>query len=265
VRASDCARSFGLPRERESKVDCTLDRYLLEGYLDGELGFERTLEVEAHLASCRGCASEVQGWKDVRGALQSSDLYHRAPMNLEEKIRQLASRENRVGRFPWFQRWIWAGGGAAFAAAALLIAFMVSRPGTPSAEQEVVSSHIRSLMANHLMDVVSTDQHTVKPWFDGKLDFAPPVLDLAPEGYPLAGGRLDYMENRAVAVLVYRRALHPINLYVWPASGNGVSPVHEQTVQGYNVLSWKKNGFEFRAVSDLNAGELRDFVRLITP
>ena len=226
-------------------MDCTLDRHLLEGYLDGELGFERTLEVEAHLASCRGCDSEVQSWKDVRGALQRSDLYYRAPANLEEKIRGLVPRENRGERFPWFHRWIWAGGGAAFATAALLIAFMISRPAAPSAEQEVVTSHIRSLMANHLMDVISTDQHTVKPWFDGKLDFAPPVRDLAAQGYPLAGGRLDYLENRTVAVLVYHRALHPINLYVWPAADNGVSPVRQQTIQGYNVMSWKKKGLSF--------------------
>ena len=246
-------------------MDCTLDRHLLEGYIDGELGFERTLEVEAHLASCRGCDSEVQSWKEVREALQRSDLYHRAPAKLEEKIRRMVSRENRGERLPWFHRWIWAGGGAAFATAALLITFLISRPGAPSAEQEVVSSHVRSLMANHLMDVISTDQHTVKPWFDGKLDFAPPVRDLATEGYPLAGGRLDYLENRTVAVLVYHRALHSINLYVWPAIDNGVSPVRERTIQGYNVFSWKKNAFEFRAVSDLNTDELRDFVRLITP
>jgi len=246
-------------------VDCTLDRHLLEGYLDGELGFERTLEVEAHLASCRTCHSEVQSWKDVRGALQRSDLYYRAPSSLEEKIRKMVPQENRKERASWLHHWIWAGGGAAFATAALLIAFMISRPAAPSLGQEVVTSHIRSLMANHLMDVISTDQHTVKPWFDGKLDFAPPVRDLAKEGYPLVGGRLDYLENRTVAVLVYRRALHPINLYVWPAADNRDSLVQQQTVQGYNVLSWKKNGFEFRAVSDLNTDELHDFERLVTP
>jgi anti-sigma factor RsiW len=246
-------------------MDCTLDQHLLEGYLDGELGFERTLEVEAHLASCRDCDAEVQSWKDVRGALQRSDLYHRAPANLEEKIRRLAPREKRSERFPWLQRWTWAGGGAAFATAALLITFMISRPAGPSFEQEVVTSHVRSLMANHLMDVISTDQHTVKPWFDGKLDFAPPVKDLVAQGYPLSGGRLDYLDDRTVAVMVYHRALHPINLYVWPAVDNGISPVREQTIQGYNVMSWKKNGFEFRAVSDLNTDELGDFVRLITP
>jgi anti-sigma factor RsiW len=246
-------------------VDCTIDRHLLEGYVDGELNFERTLEVEAHLASCSGCTSEVRSWKEVRGALQRSDLYYRAPGKLEEKIHGLVPRENRSKQFSWFQRWAWAGGGAAFASAVLLIAFVALRPAAPSVDQAIVSSHVRSLMANHLMDVISTDQHTVKPWFDGKLDFAPPVVDLKDQGYPLAGGRLDYLENRTVAVLVYHRALHDINLYVWPAADKGVSPIHEQTLQGYNVLSWKKNGFEFRAVSDLNVAELSDFARLETP
>ena len=246
-------------------MDCTLDRHLLEGYIDGELNFERTLEVETHLASCSGCTSEVQGWKNLRGALQSSDLYYRAPAKLEETIRRLVPKESHSSGISWFQRWAWAGGGATFAAAALLIAFIVWRPEAPSAGQEIVASHVRSLMANHLMDVISTDQHTVKPWFDGKIDFAPPVVDFATQGYPLIGGRLDYLENRTVAVLVYHRALHPINLYIWPAADNGASAVREQTLQGYNVLSWKKNGFEFRAVSDLNVGELRDFARLVTP
>jgi anti-sigma factor RsiW len=246
-------------------VDCTLDRHLLEGCLDGELSFERTLEVEAHLASCRGCSADVQSWKDVRAAMQLSDLYHRAPASLEEKLRNLVAHESRSERLPWFQRWIWAGGGAAFATVALLLTFMITRPAALSPNQEIVTSHIRSLMANHLMDVISTDQHTVKPWFDGKLDFAPPVQDLAADGYPLAGGRLDYLEKRTVAVLIYHRGLHVINLYISPAEDNGSSAVDAQTVQGYNVLSWKKNGFEFRAVSDQNTVELRDFGRLLTP
>jgi anti-sigma factor RsiW len=246
-------------------VDCTLDRHLLEGYMDGELNFERTLEVETHLASCSGCTSELLSWKNVRGALQGSDLYYRAPAKLEERIRRLTPKEGRSGGISWFQRWAWAGGGATFAATALLIAFVVWRPEAPSAGQEIVASHVRSLMANHLMDVISTDQHTVKPWFDGKIDFAPPVVDLATQGYPLVGGRLDYLENRTVAVLVYHRALHPINLYIWPAAESGASTIHEQSLQGYNVLSWRRNGFEFRAVSDLNMGELHDFARLVTP
>jgi anti-sigma factor RsiW len=245
-------------------VDCTLHRHLLEAYLDGELGFERTLEVEAHLASCTACSSEVQSWKDVRMAMQGPDLYHRAPEHLEGKLRKLLP-QTQTQKTPWFQGSLWAVGGAAFATAVLLISFITMRPPGPSPVQDVVVSHIRSLMADHLMDVISTDQHTVKPWFDGKLDFAPPVQDFAADGYPLAGGRLDYLGNRKVAVLIYHRALHIINVYVWPAQGNGSSAISTQTINGYNVVSWRNNGFEFRAVSDLNTAELRDLARLFMP
>jgi anti-sigma factor RsiW len=137
-------------------MNCTLDHHLLEGYLDGELGFERTLELETHLASCRGCSSEVQSWKEIRGSLERSDLYYRAAPRLEEKIRTVARREAAT-RPVLFERWLWAGGGAAFATAALLIAFMLWPPPNPAADQEIVTSHVRSLMANHLMDVTSTD------------------------------------------------------------------------------------------------------------
>ena len=248
-------------------MDCTLDRHLLDGYLDGELGFERALEVEAHIASCPGCASQVESWKQVRSMMQAADLYRRAPAPLEENVRRLAAGTARKKSQPrsWTLRWIWATGGAAFASAVLLIAFFASRPAGTLAEREIVTDHVRSLMANHLMDVVSTDQHTVKPWFDGKIEFAPPVQDFAAQGYPLAGGRLDYLNEGKVAVLVYHRALHVINLYVWPAGDNGASPIEARTLQGYNVLSWTRSGFQFRAVSDLNLAELRDFANLVSP
>ena len=245
-------------------MDCTIHRHLLEAYLDGELGFERTLEVEAHLASCPECASEVQSWKGIRMAMQGSELYHQAPAHLEAKLRKLLPQA-RTQKTPWFHRSIWALGGAAFATAVLLISFVPMHPAGPSPAQEVVVSHIRSLMADHLMDVVSTDQHTVKPWFEGKLDFAPPVQDVAAEGYPLAGGRLDYLENRKVGVLIYHRALHIINVYVCPAVGKEGSAISTETINGYNVVSWTKNEFEFHAVSDLNTAELRDLARLFMP
>ena len=245
-------------------MDCTLHRHLLEAYLDGELGFERTLEVEAHLASCPVCSSEVQSWTNIRAALKEPELYHRAPAHLEAKLHKLLPQA-QTQKTPWFQRSIWALGGAAFATAALLISFVIMRPAAPSPDQDIVVSHIRSLMSDHLMDVVSTDQHTVKPWFDGKLDFAPPVQDFAADGYPLAGGRLDYLDNRKVAVLIYHRALHIVNVYVWPAQDHGSSAINTQTINGYNVVSWRKNGFEFRAASDLNAAELRDLARLFMP
>ena len=245
-------------------MDCTLHGHLLEAYLDGELGFERSLEVEAHLASCPECASEVQSWKDIRMGMHGSDLYHRAPAHLEAKLRKLLPQA-QTQRASWFHGSIWAAAGAAFATAVLLISFLPMHPAGSSPAQEVVVSHIRSLMADHLMDVVSTDQHTVKPWFDGKLDFAPPVQDFAADGYPLVGGRLDYLENRKVAVLIYHRALHIINVYVWPAQDAGSSTLSTQTINGYNVVSWTKNGFEFHAVSDLNTAELRDLAQLFMP
>lgn len=245
-------------------MDCTLHRHLLEAYLDGELGFERSLEVEAHLASCPVCSSEVQSWTNIRAALKEPELYHRAPAHLEAKLHKLLPQA-QTQKTPWFQRSIWALGGAAFATAALLISFVIMRPAAPSPDQDIVVSHIRSLMSDHLMDVVSTDQHTVKPWFDGKLDFAPPVQDFAADGYPLAGGRLDYLDNRKVAVLIYHRALHIVNVYVWPAQDHESSAINTQTINGYNVVSWRKNGFEFRAASDLNAAELRDLARLFMP
>ena len=244
-------------------MDCTQDRDLLEAYLDGELSFERSLEVEAHLGSCPGCSSKLQSWKEIRETVRGSELYYRAPALVRDDIRKRIPRDRRTRGVPWFQRWLWAGAGAAFATAGWIVVVTLIHPAIRSSDQEIVANHVRSLMENHLMDVVSTDQHTVKPWFDGKLDFAPPVQDFSAEGYPLAGGRLDYLERRNVAVLIYHRALHVINLYVWPAEDNSNTAVHVQTIQGYNVLSWRENGFEFRAVSDLNAAELRGFARLL--
>src|SRR3984885_7170339 len=198
------------------------------GYLDGELDLVRTIEMEAHLKACPVCTQELDNLKALRVALQRSSLAYAAPAALRERIqsslRASSGAEVRESKFKWLSLNMWQLAGAF----ALLVLISVSgwrwTAGlrAPSSDQriaaEVFSSHVRSLEGDHLMDVVSTDQHTVKPWFDGKLDFSPPVEDLASDGFPLVGGRLDYLEGREVAALIYQRRKHLINVFVWPDS-----------------------------------------------
>jgi len=129
--------------------------------------------------------------------------------------------------------------------------------------QDVIAGHVRSLMANHLTDVLSADQHTVKPWFEGHVDFAPPVPDLTAQGFPLVGGRLDYLDKRPVAALVYRRQQHAINLFVWPALPGEARPASTVTYHGYNVVHWTMDGMTYWAVSTLNAQEMQAFAHAV--
>jgi anti-sigma factor RsiW len=165
---------------------------------------------------------------------------------------------------PWLDRPRAALAGAC-AAAAILLSFVVGRSTAPTssgAAQDVVASHVRSLMASHLQDVASTDQHTVKPWFEGRLDFGPDVRDFAQEGFPLEGGRLDYVDSRPAAALVYRHGAHVINVLEWPADGSSSTPPTLSTLRGFQLFSWRRNGLSYWAVSDLNAADLQKFAQL---
>jgi anti-sigma factor RsiW len=161
-------------------------------------------------------------------------------------------------RFGWERLFAWAGAAAVVAAAWIAVVRLPANAEQAMAT-EVVSSHVRSMMASHLTDVTSTDQHTVKPWFDGKVDFAPPVTDLAAQGFPLLGGRLDYLGGHPVAALVYGRRKHVINLFVWPQSGD--RPPREVTLRGYHTVHGVKNGMEYWAVSDVNPQDLELLVQ----
>jgi anti-sigma factor RsiW len=183
--------------------------------------------------------------------------YHRAPDALRERVRTDLAREVRVAERA--KPWSFLAMAASFAAVALVtwnLALMNAAPGADELmTRDLVTAHVRSLMIDgHLNDVLSSDQHTVKPWFAGKLDFAPPVHDLANAGYALAGGRLDYVNARAVAVLTYRYRQHVVNVFVWPEAGE--SAPRATSRQGFSVVQWTSGGMKYSAVSDAAAAPL---------
>jgi anti-sigma factor RsiW len=248
-------------------MECKAVQKIIDGYLDNELDPFRALGIEDHLHGCVACSRSYQERRALRDGVRSSAVYFNAPEELRQRIqrslRQAAGTPSTSRRMSW--QWIRVAAPLAAAALVALMLIPVFRGPSPESivTQEVVSSHIRSLMANHLADVPSSDQHTVKPWFDGKLDFSPPVSDLAKEGFPLIGGRLDYLDNRPVAALVYRRDKHVINVFVWPAGTSAQASGSVKTQQGYNVIRWTAAGMNFWVVSDLERNQLAKFTDLL--
>jgi anti-sigma factor RsiW len=240
---------------------------LLHAYLDGELDVVSDVALAHHLDECPACAHAYQSQQALRAALRSSALAFPPPEHVQQRIRSAVRRASRTDTRARVWAWPWLRVGAALAAGVLLMWGVESlRPG-PALEdpltQEVIAGHTRSLMASHLTDVTSSDQHTVKPWFAGKLPFAPPVQDWAAQGFPLVGGRLDYLGNRPVAALVYQRQQHIINLFLWPATPDGAPGETRRTRHGYNLIHGTTADMTYWVVSDLNMRELQEFVRLV--
>ena len=246
---------------------CHETRDLIHAYLDGELDLVRSLEIERHLPACQACALMFQNHQALRSAITTGSLYHQAPDELRRRVRSAARQADQAESKFWLLSCRWLSVGVALAAVAVLILALIPTWTRSTADdpmtKEVISAHVRSLMAEHLVDVASSDRHTVKPWFNGKLDFSPPVTDLTEQGFPLIGGRLDYLNNRPVAALVYRSQQHIINLFIWPSaqSPRKAAP-NPASQQGFHLIGWASAGMTFLAVSDLNEKELQEFVQL---
>jgi anti-sigma factor RsiW len=244
---------------------------LVQAELDGELDAAEAAALAAHRATCPVCEAAAAELARARALIGAERLYHAMPEDVRARIiAQIAADSPRapsltlpplLGREGWgLSRW-WssAAGFGLGAACAAGLSFLLLVPQEPGLVGQVVASHIRALQPGHLEDVPSSDQHTVKPWFDGRIDFAPPVKDLAAERFPLRGGRLDYVGGRPVAALVYQHDKHLIDLFIWPAAERAAEPPETSTRQGYNVVHWRQNGMALWAVSDLEAGQLREF------
>jgi anti-sigma factor (TIGR02949 family) len=250
---------------------CADMKLLMHGLLDGELDAANALRCEEHLATCSHCAAEYEAFQALGQVIRTSDVRYKAPDALRSRVMAALDaasepptsidRHRAAPRRPsaW-QRWTMAASGLALAASLAL--FIAAPLRGPDFAAELVAGHVRSLLVDHLTDVQTSDQHVVKPWFAGKLAFSPPVIDLTSAGFPLVGGRLDYLSGQVVAALVYRRREHVINVFIEPDSAQGAQQASrsEDTFrEGYHVLHWTQGGMTFWAVSDLSLPELEEF------
>ncbi len=252
-------------------MSCELPRTMIHGYLDGELDAVRAAEFERHLEQCPECVTALESQESLRSSLQRAELYEKAPAELRQKV--LSSLRPAAGPIPFVAPRRRAAVAQWLAIAAVLLLLLYSGwrlfPGLGQKNNQtalaaqIVDAHLRSLEPGHLTDVISTDQHTVKPWFDGKLDFAPPVQDFAADGFPLTGGRLDVVGGRTVAALVYGRRKHFVNVFIWPSSSPDAPP-SSGAQQGYHWVTWQKNGMAYWAVSDTAAADLDELQRLLS-
>lgn len=249
-------------------MTCEEAEILIHALVDGELDAGHAAAVEAHVAGCPRCAAELAAVTELHAAMAKADLKFAAPPELRQRIEAMLPAAALPAAAPLrspapSRRAVMKGfalGSAVSALAATgLVAIVLRNDDRQRIEGEIVSAHLRSLQAGHLTDVISTDQHTVKPWFNGRLDVAPPVIDLTTQGFTLVGGRLDYLDARAIGAVVYRRRQHVINLFVAQTASTERRAARMDTIQGFNVRNWRARGLDYWAISDLAADELSEF------
>lgn len=249
-------------------MNCQELSQLLDAYIDKELDVVTSSQFDRHVTECPACRARRDRYQQMHDSVAAHMEYFEVPQGFEQRIRAklypAPEHESKTIRRDWLDGWRTWAMAASLVAVLLLATVLVQIARRPSeadvVAEQVVSSHVRSLLANHLSDVISTDQHTVKPWFAGKLDFAPVVKDLSSKGFPLVGGRLDYLNDHTAAALVYKRRQHTVNLFQWPTAASDASP-RTLAVRGYNMVHWIRSHMAYWAVSDLNASELAGFAR----
>jgi anti-sigma factor RsiW len=248
-------------------MNCQTAESLLHAYFDDELDLLSSLDIERHLEACATCSARLTRERALRARIAASLPGFPTPPHLRESIALALDRLAPPSK-PTTRWWsVRARRLVPLAAAVMLLVSAIVVTSRPSAElllaRQIRDGHVRSLMAAHLADVTSSDRHTVKPWFAGKLSFSPWVGDLSDEGFPLVGGRLEYLNDRPVAAIVYKRREHIINLFIWPADGARPDSARLLREKGYQVVHWADSGMAYWAISDLNSDELTEFTRLV--
>jgi anti-sigma factor RsiW len=240
-------------------MTCEEAEVLLQALIDGELDAGHAREIENHIAGCPHCAALAKDYRAMSRIIADKDARYTAPPELRRRIEAALPQPKAVPSRRAVLRGFALGSAVSAMAATGLVAVILRNDDEARIQSELVSAHLRSLQAGHLTDVLSTDQHTVKPWFNGKLDVAPPVIDLTAQGFTLIGGRLDYVDARAIGSVVYRRRQHVINLFVAQTSDTERHAATMSQRQGFNIRRWSDHGLNFWAVSDLSADELAEF------
>jgi anti-sigma factor RsiW len=250
-------------------MECKRATPLLSGLIDSALRPIARVRVHHHVAGCEACAARLEELRAMQAALKTKLPYHRAPPGLAARIGAALPREEPppvvMARGPrrWFPIPAFSLAGTGLAGALAGVALTVAVTGGQGDQaKDVIDSHIRSMQAAHLTDVQTSDQHTVKPWLSARLDVSPPVRDLKEDGFPLIGGRLDYIDGHPAAAVVYQRARHTINLFAWASSGPN-EPFRDEARQGFNIVTWRQNGIRYYAVSDVEVDQLAQFARLV--